>query len=378
MKKQLYLFITGFIVFLLNFQCLSQTKNECLSRQYVIEGAQLANQSYTFSKLAYFVPSKSLAQKNIDSAIIFIQQAISSIDSAIILASDSELMALDYANIAKRFAIRSYKLLKANQQTTNISQKLDFAKQATFFAANATTDAYHASFYFKNCDLKEKEVKKDTATTPLAVKQPTKLDIDQNLFALLDEHLHQKTEEDKKEVSKLEAELKTQKDPVKAGKIKAEIKKIEQDEAQLELKDKNARIKLDSINAQIDRRDKNKETQAKPEETVFSKSMKRPADQWDKDVILDSELPMGLVYQVQIGFYKNLNVSEVFRGLTPIMGKTMPNGGVSYSIGMFEKGSDAQQAKNYVRSLGLSDAFVIASFDRKKVTLTEAAKLEKK
>ncbi|HTA63354.1 MAG TPA: hypothetical protein VK835_12895 [Bacteroidia bacterium] len=376
MKKRVYLFVVYFFIVFTHFCGYSQSKNECLSRQYVILGAQLANQSYTFSKLAYFVPNKSLSEKNVDSAIIFIEQSITAIDSAIILATDSELMALDYANIAKKFAIRSHKLLKAYQQSTNTAKKLDFAKQAIFFSANASTDAYHASFYFKDCAVKE--VKKDATTTPLAAKQPTKLDVDQNLFALLDEHLHQKTEEDKKEVSILEADLKTQKDPIKAAKIKAEIKKLEQDEAQLELKDKNAKTRLDSINAQIDRRDKNKATEIKPEETVFSKSMKRPADQWDKDVILDAELPMGLVYQVQIGFYKNLNVSEVFRGLTPIMGKTMPTGGVSYSIGMFEKIADAQQAKNYVRSIGLADAFVIASYDRKKITIAEAAKFEKK
>ncbi|HKC68885.1 MAG TPA: hypothetical protein VKG26_11695, partial [Bacteroidia bacterium] len=351
---------------------------ECLSRQYVIQGAQLANQSYMFSKLAFFVPNKNLAVKNIDSAIIYIQQAITAIDSAIILASDSELMALDYSNIAKKFAIRSYNLLNAYSKVTNPNQKRDIAKQATFFAANATTDAYHASFYFKNCKQQETKPKSPIIENPVMPKEPTKLDIDQNLFALLDEHLHQKTEDDKKELARLEAELKTQKDPAKAEKIKAEIKKLEQEEAQLEHKDKNAKTKLDSINAQIERRDKNKETTAKPDETIFSKSMKRPADQWDKDVILDAELPMGLVYQVQIGFYKNLNVSEVFRGLTPIMGKTMPGGGVSYSIGMFEKGADAQQAKNYVRSIGLTDAFVVASYDRKKITLAEAAKLEKK
>lgn len=371
--------VIGFIVLFTQFTCFSQTKNECLSRKLVIEGAQLANQSYTFSKLAFFVPNKSLADKNIDSALIFIQQAISSIDSAIIMASDSELMGLDYANIAKKFATRSYNLLNAYVKVANPSQQRNLAKQATFFAANATTDAYHASFYFKNCDVKPKEEKPSPIITdPVMAKQPTKLDIDQNLFALLDQHLNQKTEEDKKQITKLEAELKTQKDPAKAEKIKAEIKKIEQEEAQLEQKDKNARVKLDSINAQIEKRDKNKGAEVKPEETVFSKSMKRPADEWDKDVLMDAELPMGLVYQVQIGFYKNLNVSEVFRGLTPIMGKTVPGGGVSYSIGMFEKLADAQQAKNYVRSIGLTDAFVVASYDRKKISIAEATKLEKK
>ncbi|HTA61654.1 MAG TPA: hypothetical protein VK835_04335, partial [Bacteroidia bacterium] len=92
MKKQHYLFIACFIAFFTQFHAYSQTKKECLSRQLVIDGAQLANQSYTFSKLPYFLPNKSLAEKNIDSAIIFIEQAITAIDSAIILATDSQLM----------------------------------------------------------------------------------------------------------------------------------------------------------------------------------------------------------------------------------------------------------------------------------------------
>ncbi len=375
MRRHRILYIICYLAFLAPVACFSQKKNNCLSREYIIEGAQLANQSYTFSKLAYFVNNQSLALKNVDSAILFIEQAILSIDSAIMLASDSELIAIDYATIAKKYATRSYKLLKGYKQTKDLTTKQDFAKQATFLSANAVTEAYHASFYFKNCK-QQKEEKKDTVINT-APKQVTKLDIDQTLFALLDEHLHEKTEDDKKEVAKLTAELKKVKDPAKTEKIKEEIKKIEQEETQLELKDKNAKVKLDSINAQIDKRDKNNAA-VQPQETIFSKSMKRPADEWDKDIQIDAELPMGLIYQIQIGYYKNLIVSEVFRGLTPIMGKTMPNGGVTYSIGMFEKGADAQQAKVYVKSLGLTDAFVIASYNRKKVTLAEAAKLEKK
>jgi len=369
-------FIACYIVFLIPFTGFSQKKDNCLSREYVIEGAQLANQSYTFSKLAYFVNSQNLAIKNVDSALIYIQQAIIRIDSAIVLASDSELMAKDYATIAKKYAMRSYKLLKRYVEETNINTKYDLAKQATFLSSNATVEAYHSSFYFKNCN-QQKEEKKDTVTNTIP-KQVTKLDIDQTLFAMLDEKLHQKTEEDKKEVSKLTEELKTVKDPAKTGKIKEEIKKLEKEEAQLQQKDKNAKVKLDSINAQIDKRDKNKTATEQPQETIFSKSMKRPADEWNKDIQIDTELPMGLIYQIQIGYYKNLIVSEVFRGLTPIMGKTMPNGGVTYAIGMFEKSADAQQAKNYVKSLGLTDAFIIVSYNGKRITLAEATKLEKK
>ncbi len=361
------------LFFLLPLLCVAQTKENCRSREYVILGAQLANQSYTFSKLSYFVNSQTLSIRDIDSSVFYIQESIRAIDSAIILASDSELLALDYSNIAKKFATRTYNLLKAWQQTNNINVRMDYAKQATFYAANAVTDAYHASFYFKNC--KEKEEKKDT--TPPAPKQLTKLDVDQTLFTLLNEHLEEKTAEHKKELTKLSGELKMSKDLAKMEKIKSTIKKIETEDAALVQKNKNTKEKLTSINTQIDERDKNINTNIQPEETVFSKSMKRPADEWNKQIIKDAELPMGLIYQVQIGVYKNAISPDFFKGLTPVFAKTVA-GGVSYSTGMFENVADATQAKEYVKSIGLNDAFVVAYNDRKKISLQEAAKLEKK
>ena len=336
----------------------------------------MANQSYTFSKLSYFVDNQKLALKNVDSAMLYISLAVVSIDSAIVLAADSELIAIDYATIAKRFAIRSYKLLKAYKHTTDINLKEDLAKQATFYAANAVTDAYHASFYFENCKSVVVE-KPNEVINPVTPKPLTKLDVDQALFALLNVHLNEKTEEHKTEVLKLTQELTTVKDPVKVEKIKEELKLKEKKEKELIIKNKNAQDKLNAINAQIAEREKDKSTPIQAEETVFSKSMKKPADEWNKQVLLDTDLPMGLVYQVQVGVYKNSIMPEIFKGLTPIFGKTVP-GGISYSTGMFERASDADQAKKYVKSIGLVDAFVVAYFNRKKVTLIEALKLEKK
>jgi hypothetical protein len=364
-----------FLMFYLPMLGFSQGKENCRSRDLVILGARLADQSYTFSKLSYCVNSQKLASENIDSAVFYIQQAIMAIDSAIILASDSELLALDYSNIAKKYAGRSYKLLNACKQSNNIGIRSDYAKQATFYSANAVTDAYHASFYFKNCKPEVKEEKKDT--TPPAPKQLTKLDVDQALFTLLNEHLTEKTEDHKKELARLSQEIKASKDPVKTEKLKEEIKRIEKEDAALAQKNKDAKEKLNTINTQIDDRDKNKNAAVIPEETVFSKSLKKPADEWNKQVLVDTELPMGLVYQVQIGLYKNAIQPEIFKGLTPVFAKTVP-GGVSYSTGMFEKAADANQAKTYVKSIGLVDAFVISFYNRKKITLVEAAKLEKK
>ena len=335
--------LTFWLILLIPFAVFSQNrslKGSGLSKQLAIDAAQYAKASYTYSKMSRFLTDQTLAQRNIDTSIYFIKWAISSLDSAILLAADSELLGIDYANMAKQNAKLCLRTLNSFAKYSVIDDKQQLAEDATMLSAKVVIDAYHASFYLKD-------------------GRPEKA----------------KEEENKKEISKLETQLKATKDPVKAGKIKAQIKKIEQEEAEVEKNDKEAKEKLTQINVQLEEREKNKKVNAESAANAFSKS--RPADNWDQQVLPESEIPMGLVYQVQIGVYKNPVTSETFKGITPIFSKTTSMG-ITYSAGIFEKAADAKQAKDYVLGMGLHDAFVVVYNDRKRITLQEAAKLEKK
>ena len=92
---------------------------------------------------------------------------------------------------------------------------------------------------------------------------------------------------------------------------------------------------------------------------------------------MDAAVPENLHYQVQVGVYKNEILYQIFKGLTPVYG-TNTSAGTSYAIGMFEKLNDATQAKEYVKSIGLNDAFVIAYYNKKRISTEEAQKLENK
>ena len=374
-KKQL--FFKPLIVFITviapSSLCYSQSANKTncgLSKEYSIMSAQLAEQSYTFSKLAYSVNDPNLIEKNIDTSFYFIQQAITAMDSAIFFAADTDLLALDYANISKKEAIEVYNKLKLCKASEDIRAKQAIAKEATFLSAHSVVDAYHSSFYFTGCtEDQNKEVADSTAG-----RQVAKLDVDQSLFTLLEQSLNEQLEKTDNELSKLQAQLKTEKDPAKIAQIKKRIKELMANRDDLIKKKKDAQDKLSKINSQIDERNKNGKNGSETP-SVFAKSMK--ASNWSNPFIMDSGVPSGLVYQVQIGVYKNPIKPEVFRGLTPIFGQTVSKG-ITYSSGLFEHYSDALQAMEYIRSVGLNDAFVIAYFNKKKITLAEAQKLEKK
>lgn len=352
-----------------------QNKNAAICKQLAIESAQLAFQSNQYAQKNYLETQLTNIEQNTDTAISFIKESIAYIDSAIILASDSDIIAVGYANIARNFAIDAYRDLMNAKHFTLIEQKNELSLKATFDAENATVDAYHASMYFER--LKREEKKEEAPEIKPEQKSITKLDIDQTLFTLLKEELQQKKDANKSEIIKLTELLDKARDPAKKEKLKSQIKTIETKDKDIDKKLLASQQKLTSINKLIEERDKNKTIDVSKEQTVFAKSITKTTDEWNKQVKIDSEMPNNLIYQVQLGVFKNAVLPEIFKGLTPIYGKTTDKG-VCYSTGLFEKLVDAKEAKTYVHTMGLTDAFIVAYFNKKKISLNEAAKLEKK
>jgi DNA repair exonuclease SbcCD ATPase subunit len=84
-------------------------------------------------------------------------------------------------------------------------------------------------------------------------------------------------------------------------------------------------------------------------------------------VIADpSEIPMGTVYKVQIGFYKNYDITANFQR-PKFVGYEEVEGYKRYIISYFETESEAEQLKNDLRGLGIKDAFVAKYVNRQRV-----------
>lgn len=359
--------------------CWSQTSpkfsNSGVCKQLVIKGAQLAHQAHLSSKESYFSNSPADAKHYIDTAIFYIEEAMVSIDSAIILASDSDVLALQYTKQAKDFASRSYQRL-INAKNDNAYSNHGLVEEAMFYGAHATLEAYHASFYFK--DTMKEAPKPEEATIEKTHDVVTRLDIDQTSFTLLSKELQDKEKSNKAEIDKLSKALNRTKDPSQQLALKAQLADLVLQEKEIARKNTDVQQKLTSITALIEERNHPKIAPTQSEEAIVAKNTSTSEDEWRKQIHLDAELPEGLTYQVQLGVYKNqIAVPTIFKGLKPIYGKTTPNG-ISYSAGLFEKLSDAKEARAYIVKMGLTDAFVTAYYHKKKITLSEAQKLEKK
>jgi hypothetical protein len=95
-------------------------------------------------------------------------------------------------------------------------------------------------------------------------------------------------------------------------------------------------------------------------------------------IIIDPEVPAGLIYRIQIAVFRNPVAPAYFKGITPVYGfKIAGTDKTTYYVGMFRKSADAAKALASVKAKGFKDAFVIPLTGNKSVSADRAAILEK-
>jgi len=91
-----------------------------------------------------------------------------------------------------------------------------------------------------------------------------------------------------------------------------------------------------------------------------------------KPIPVDAPIEEGLVFRVQIGAFRTRIPNNAFKGLSPLNGETTPSGYIRYTAGNFDKIENATAVKNDLKSLGYSDAFVVAYLNGKRISLGQA------
>lgn len=89
------------------------------------------------------------------------------------------------------------------------------------------------------------------------------------------------------------------------------------------------------------------------------------------------ELPKGLVYRVQVGAFAKPIPENHFSEFTPVTGEKLENSNITrYMAGYFSKANNVVEARDKIKQLGYTDAFIVAYCDGKRIHFGEARKLE--
>ncbi len=107
------------------------------------------------------------------------------------------------------------------------------------------------------------------------------------------------------------------------------------------------------------------------QEAVFSKVTNAVYSK-NNPIPINTALPSGIVFKVQIGAFRNPIPQDLFKGFDPISGETTPTGITRYTAGYFKNMEAANSAKREINGLGYKDAFVVAFCNGKRVSIPEA------
>lgn len=97
----------------------------------------------------------------------------------------------------------------------------------------------------------------------------------------------------------------------------------------------------------------------------------------EDDVPRDITAPSGVIYRLQLGAYSNPIDPALFQGMVPIVAETLQGGKIrKYYAGAFRHKADAEKGKVITTQCGFPDAFVVAWYNGRKVTLARALSVE--
>jgi len=172
------------------------------------------------------------------------------------------------------------------------------------------------------------------------------------ILAMVTSSFAQMTKEEEKEwAHKLKsltpATYKQLVDEKNAFETAAKILKQENDVLKAQVSDLNAKLK---------------EAQA-AQETRKTEAVTTPSNSMAAD---------GVVYKVQIGAFKNKDLSKYFDNNKNFSGDVDADGTKKYTLGAFPTYWEADNFKKYLREMGVSDAWVVAYKDGKRVELKDA------
>jgi hypothetical protein len=110
----------------------------------------------------------------------------------------------------------------------------------------------------------------------------------------------------------------------------------------------------------------------------FFEVIAKPATDPKAKLIIDAEVPEGLIYRIQIAVFRNPVTPAYFKGLSPIYGfKITGTDKTIYYAGMFRRSSDATKALVTVKSKGFKDSFIVALSGNKQISADRSAMMEK-
>ncbi|MDA9563332.1 hypothetical protein N9R81_01500 [Flavobacteriales bacterium] len=209
---------------------------------------------------------------------------------------------------------------------------------------------------------------------PSPLPNPVKLEVDEVNFTQVVDMYEDRLNAIDKQIQSLEQQLQATNNPGERERLQSQIDALQKQKELIDKKHDGAVDRLQNIRSELGATKKN--TGQRNEASKAAEFSLNNGAYNNSTIPLDEQLPDGLIYRIQLGVYSHTVEPELFNGLYPLAGTTIAKGKYAYSTGIFYSYDQATEADKQIREKGISDAFVIAYYNGKKISVSQALRLE--
>lgn len=343
------------------------------ARNAAIAAARYAEEGYYYSRFTTYVNAVDSSRIFADTALFFVKRSLMLCDTSLSYAPASNLEAVDYLLSGKTKTTAADTVLREVYPMTDIKSHHFFGREAANLLSTAVMEYFSASLLLKPEDGSEATAAETYDVLPFD-DEVLRLEADETTF----QHLANGYETDLFIFEGL------------AGDIRAEIKNAQDQKTRASLREW-----LGELNAQIaESASRLEDASHRIREIRFLLNQKylkelenaeepEHLSQFDTstsasgEVEIDEDLPDGLVYKIQLGYYPSDVDINNFHGLFPISGETVKEGLTRFYAGLFYSYTEAGAGLDFVRNNAIANAFIVPYHNGKKVGMSRAVEIEK-
>lgn len=338
------------------------------AKNAAIAAARYAEEGYYYTKFTTYLQAVDSSRMFADTALFFVKRSLMLSDTSLHYVPKANLPAIDYLEAGREKVVVADSVIRGFYPMIEIESHHYFGNEASLHLSKAVMEFFNASLLIKSQNTDKVD---DYKVLPFE-DEIVRLEADEASFL----HAANAFEEEIALYEDMYGELENEaKRSTKSG-VKKSIKTtMEQVELQLE----RSINRLEDVSFRIE------EIRELLDEKYLEdvKNVKAPEyiSQFEKsgggDISMDEDVPEGLVYKIQLGYYPEDVDKENFRGLFPVSGETVKEGMARFYAGLFFSYADASRGNEYIREKIIPNAFIVPFHNGEKISMSRAVELER-
>lgn len=343
------------------------------ARNAAIAAARYAEEGYHYTRFTTYISAVDSSRIYADTALFFVKRSLMLCDTSLHHAPLDNKPALDYLHSGRTRATAADSVLRGFYPMMDIKSHRFFGKEAMYHLSNTVMDFFSASLMLKPEDASNETNVEQYDVLPFE-DEILRLEADEAAF----QHLVNQYDLEVKMLEGLSTDIQREIGNAVDQKTRAHLRSwLDELNVQMVVSHDNmegASFRIQELRLLLDK--KYLSDLANTEGAEHLSQFETNASK-SNTVAMDEDLPDGLVYKIQLGYYPaDVDINN-FRGLFPISGETVKQGTSRIFAGLFFNYADASAGLDFVRNNAIANAFIVPFNNGAKISMSRAVELEK-